>query len=160
MYPSELKYTKDHEWVRVEGGEARVGITDYAQDALGDVVYVELEVKNTSGTALQNLALVDRFPAGFEIENPRLGRSGAISFVNTEELWEASYLNLRDDRIEVFGGLGPNESKKVVYALRAVTAGRFAVPPVEIEAMYDPALWAREAGGEAVIAGPWREFLE
>src|SRR5829696_5803456 len=42
MYPSELKYTKDHEWVRVAGEEARVGITDYAQKQLGDVVYLEL----------------------------------------------------------------------------------------------------------------------
>lgn len=42
MYPSDLKYTKDHEWVRVSGAEAQVGITDYAQKQLGDVVYLEL----------------------------------------------------------------------------------------------------------------------
>jgi len=42
MYPSELKYTKDHEWIRVSGDEAKVGITDYAQKQLGDVVYLEL----------------------------------------------------------------------------------------------------------------------
>lgn len=42
MYPTELKYTKDHEWVRVSGGEAAVGITDFAQRQLGDVVFVEL----------------------------------------------------------------------------------------------------------------------
>ncbi|MEO6213758.1 MAG: glycine cleavage system protein GcvH [Vicinamibacterales bacterium] len=42
MYPSDVKYTKDHEWVRVEGHHARVGITDYAQKQLGDVVYLEL----------------------------------------------------------------------------------------------------------------------
>lgn len=41
-YPTELKYTKDHEWVRLEGDTARVGITDYAQRQLGDVVYLEL----------------------------------------------------------------------------------------------------------------------
>jgi glycine cleavage system H protein len=41
-YPSDLKYTKDHEWVRAEGSDAIVGITDYAQKALGDVVYLEL----------------------------------------------------------------------------------------------------------------------
>ena len=40
--PDELRYSTDHEWVRVEGGRVRVGITDYAQDALGDVVFVEL----------------------------------------------------------------------------------------------------------------------
>jgi glycine cleavage system H protein len=42
MYPTDLKYTKDHEWVRRAGAEARVGITDYAQKQLGDVVYLEL----------------------------------------------------------------------------------------------------------------------
>jgi glycine cleavage system H protein len=42
MYPSDLKYTKDHEWVRFSGEQAHVGITDYAQKQLGDVVYLEL----------------------------------------------------------------------------------------------------------------------
>ena len=42
MYPRELKYTKDHEWIRVEDGRGRVGVTDHAQEQLGDVVYVEL----------------------------------------------------------------------------------------------------------------------
>lgn len=42
--PGELRYSPDHEWVRMEGGSARVGITDYAQDQLGDIVYVELPV--------------------------------------------------------------------------------------------------------------------
>jgi glycine cleavage system H protein len=41
-YPADLKYTKDHEWVSADGGVATVGITDYAQKALGDVVYLEL----------------------------------------------------------------------------------------------------------------------
>jgi glycine cleavage system H protein len=42
MYPSDLKYTKDHEWIRLGGASAQVGITDYAQKQLGDVVYLEL----------------------------------------------------------------------------------------------------------------------
>jgi len=41
-FPSELKYTKDHEWVRVEGNEAFVGITDFAQRELGDIVYIDI----------------------------------------------------------------------------------------------------------------------
>ncbi|MEQ7800846.1 glycine cleavage system protein GcvH [Pedobacter sp. ASV1-7] len=45
-FPSELKYTKDHEWVRVEGNEAYVGITDFAQRELGDIVYIDI---NTVG---------------------------------------------------------------------------------------------------------------
>jgi glycine cleavage system H protein len=40
--PAELRYSSEHEWVRIEGGLVRVGITDYAQDALGDVVFVQL----------------------------------------------------------------------------------------------------------------------
>lgn len=49
-FPEELKYTKDHEWVRVEGDIAYVGITDYAQGELGDIVYVEVE---TEGETLE-----------------------------------------------------------------------------------------------------------
>ena len=41
--PSELKYTKDHEWIRIEGNNATIGITDFAQSELGDIVYVEIE---------------------------------------------------------------------------------------------------------------------
>ncbi|MCS7198652.1 MAG: glycine cleavage system protein H, partial [Candidatus Bipolaricaulota bacterium] len=41
-YPKEYRYTREHEWVRVENGRARVGITDHAQHQLGDIVYVEL----------------------------------------------------------------------------------------------------------------------
>lgn len=41
-FPDDLRYTREHEWARVEGAHVRVGITDYAQDALGDVVYVDL----------------------------------------------------------------------------------------------------------------------
>ena len=50
MYPGDLKYSKDHEWIRVSGDTGQVGITDYAQNQLGDVVYVELpEVGQTFG---------------------------------------------------------------------------------------------------------------
>lgn len=42
-FPAELRYTKDHEWIRLEGNVATIGITDYAQDQLGDIVYVEIK---------------------------------------------------------------------------------------------------------------------
>jgi glycine cleavage system H protein len=45
-FPSELKYTKDHEWIRIEGNEAIIGITDFAQRELGDIVYIDI---NTAG---------------------------------------------------------------------------------------------------------------
>lgn len=49
-FPGDLRYTKEHEWARLEGDVVRVGITDYAQDALGDVVYVELPEPGTRVT--------------------------------------------------------------------------------------------------------------
>lgn len=49
-FPSELKYTKDHEWVRVEGNEAYIGITDFAQRELGDIVYLDI---NTVGQEIE-----------------------------------------------------------------------------------------------------------
>jgi uncharacterized protein YfaS (alpha-2-macroglobulin family) len=126
---------------------------------LADLLYVEVELKNTSGERIQNIALVDRLPAGWEIENARLGRGGAVGWVNAEEQWAADYVNIRDDRMEVFGSLQPGEAKKIVYAVRAVTAGKFTLPPVEAEAMYDPRLWARDAGQQVTVSGPWKDFL-
>jgi glycine cleavage system H protein len=46
--PKELKYTKDHEWIRIEGKTATVGITDFAQGELGDIVFVEIETEGES----------------------------------------------------------------------------------------------------------------
>jgi hypothetical protein len=127
--------------------------------SLADLLYVEVEIENTTGERVQNIALVDRLPAGWEIENARLGRGGAVSWVEQDALWGADYVNIRDDRVEVFGSLGPREKKTVVYAVRAVTAGGFTLPPVEAEAMYDPRIWAREPGGQVQVAGPWKNYL-
>ncbi|WNZ64467.1 hypothetical protein QEG98_12790 [Myxococcus sp. MxC21-1] len=127
--------------------------------ALADLVYVELEIRNTTGERVQNIALVDRLPAGWEIENARLGRGGSTDWVDPASLWSADYVNIRDDRMEVFGSLGPREAKKVVYAVRAVTAGAFTLPSAEAEAMYDPRLWAREPGRTIQVSGPWKDNL-
>lgn len=124
---------------------------------LGDMVYVETTIANTSSQRIANVALVDRIPAGWEIENPRLGRSDSqsLEFVDTEALWAVDYLNLRDDRVELFGHLDKGEVRQVIYAVRAVTSGRFQLPPVEAEAMYNPSQWARQSGGLVTIRGPW-----
>ncbi|MBA2321354.1 MAG: hypothetical protein H0V89_09375, partial [Deltaproteobacteria bacterium] len=111
---------------------------DWSGHALGDLVYTRVTVRNTTGERIQNLALVDRLPAGWEIENPRLGRSNTVEWIDPEQVWDADHMNLRDDRLELFGALEPKETRQVIYASRAVTAGTFTIPPVEIEAMYDP----------------------
>jgi hypothetical protein len=64
-------------------------------------------------------------------------------------------MNLRDDRLEAFGTVPAAASKRIIYTVRVVTSGKFTIPPVEAEAMYDPTLWARDKGGTAVIGGPW-----
>src|SRR5678815_3488569 len=58
-YPSDLKYTKDHEWVRISGDTAEIGITDYAQQQLGDVVFVELPEPGATVTAGQSFGSIE-----------------------------------------------------------------------------------------------------
>jgi uncharacterized protein YfaS (alpha-2-macroglobulin family) len=122
---------------------------------LGDLVFVELEIANTSAAYIQNIALVDRLPAGFEVENPRLGRSTKAEWMKDDEVWLTDFMNMRDDHLEAFGALAPKTSRKIIYTVRAVTSGTFTIPPVDAEAMYDPSLWARQKGGTAVVGGPW-----
>ena len=70
---SNLRYTKEHEWVRVEGDVAVVGITDYAQEQLGDVVYVELPEVGRVAIQFQEAAVVESVKAASEIYAPVSG---------------------------------------------------------------------------------------
>ncbi len=126
---------------------------------LGDMVYVRLRISNQQSENIANLALTDRLPAGWEIENPRLGRGTLPDWADEDKRWSADYLNVRDDRVEVFGTLPARKTVEVVYAARAVTAGSFNGPSAEVEAMYDPEVWARVPGQTIVISGPWEDFL-
>jgi glycine cleavage system H protein len=78
--PDDLKYTADHEWVRADGNQLRVGITDFAQDALGDVVYVGLPGVGDAVTAGQACGEVESTKSVSEIYAPV---SGTIVAVNT-----------------------------------------------------------------------------
>jgi glycine cleavage system H protein len=69
-YPDDLRYTKEHEWVRVEGDLVRVGITDFAQDALGDVVYVDLPDAGTELHAGQAFAEVESTKSVSDVFSP------------------------------------------------------------------------------------------
>ena len=73
MYPDTLKYTKDHEWIRLEGGIGHVGITDFAQKQLGDVVYVELPEPGTTVTAGQSFGTIESVKAVSELFAPVSG---------------------------------------------------------------------------------------
>jgi glycine cleavage system H protein len=78
--PAELKYTKDHEWVRVEGNIAIVGITDFAQSELGDIVYVEVE---TEGEELGKEEIFGSVEAVKTVSDLYLPVSGKIVEFNT-----------------------------------------------------------------------------
>ena len=72
-YPGELKYTKEHEWVSVEGDTATVGITDYAQDALGDIVFVELPKTGDKVEKSKGAAVVESVKSASDIYAPISG---------------------------------------------------------------------------------------
>ncbi|MDB5371267.1 MAG: gcvH [Roseomonas sp.] len=71
---AELKYTKDHEWVRLEGGVATIGITDHAQNALGDVVFVDLPEAGREVASEEAIAVVESVKAASDVYAPIAGR--------------------------------------------------------------------------------------
>ena len=79
MYPPDLKYTKDHEWLRLEGGEAAVGITHFAQDQLGDVVFVELPDVGRRVKQGESFGTVESVKAVSELFSPISGEVTAVN---------------------------------------------------------------------------------
>jgi glycine cleavage system H protein len=77
--PEELRYSPDHEWVRVEGTRVRVGITDYAQDALGDIVFVDLPVVGSTVEAGGQLGELESTKSVSEIYAPVAGTVTAVN---------------------------------------------------------------------------------
>jgi glycine cleavage system H protein len=73
MYPSDYRYTKDHEWIKLDGPVGTIGITDYAQAELGDVVFVELPKAGTQVKAGQSFGTVESVKAVSEIFTPVSG---------------------------------------------------------------------------------------
>ena len=79
--PSDLKYTKSHEWIRVEGNVGTAGITDFAQQELGDIVFVEAPAQGSAVAAGAPMGSVESVKAVSEINAPA---SGAVSAVNAD----------------------------------------------------------------------------
>lgn len=80
-FPKELRYSREHEWIRVEGNRATVGITDYAQSQLGDVVFVEIPAEGAAVSAGKTFSVVESVKAVSDIYAPV---SGTIVAVNEE----------------------------------------------------------------------------
>jgi len=89
-YPADFRYTKEHEWVKVDGGIATIGITDYAQSELGDVVFVELPKVSAKLETGKSFGNVESVKAVSEIYAPA---SGEVTEVNPELTGKPELLN-------------------------------------------------------------------
>ena len=116
MVPTDLRYTKDHEWIRIDGEEATVGITDYAAGQLGDIVFVELPDQGRSlaqaatfGVIESVKAVSDLFaPVGGEVIATNDALAGSPELVNSEPYGGGWMIRLRlSDPAEADGLLDP-----------------------------------------------------
>jgi glycine cleavage system H protein len=80
-YPADYRYTKEHEWIKIEGNRGTIGITDHAQKSLGDIVFVELPKPGTELTAHKSFGTVESVKAVSELYAPV---SGTVTEVNEE----------------------------------------------------------------------------
>src|SRR5258707_11345093 len=80
-YPTDRKYTKEHEWIQVSGSSAAVGITDYAQESLGDIVFVEVPKVGAELAAGKTFGTVESVKAVSDLFSPA---SGTVTDVNAE----------------------------------------------------------------------------
>jgi len=119
--PENLKYTKDHEWIRVEGDEAFIGITDFAQGELGDIVFVEIETEEETLNKEEVFGTIEAvktvsdllMPIGGEVVevNPKLEDEPEI--VNTDPYNEGWLIKIKiTDKSEIDNLLGAEEYKK------------------------------------------------
>jgi glycine cleavage system H protein len=123
--PAELKYTEDHEWLRIEGEEAYVGITDFAQGELGDVVFIEIETSgeklskgDTFGTVEAVKTVSDLFmPVGGEVLEVNEELNDKPELVNKDPYGKGWMIKIKmDDPAEAEGLLSSGEYQKMVNA--------------------------------------------
>lgn len=78
-YPADLKYTKEHEWIKADGSSATIGITDYAQDSLGDIVFVDLPKVGSEITAGKTFGTVESVKAVSDLYAPATGTVAEVN---------------------------------------------------------------------------------
>lgn len=124
-FPQELKYTKDHEWVKIEGDTATVGITDFAQSELGDIVYVEVETVGDSlqhgdvfGTVEAVKTVSDLFmPLSGEVLELNSALDGEPELVNKDPYGKGWMIKIKiSDASEVSSLLSADDYKQLVGA--------------------------------------------
>lgn len=114
--------------------------------AVGDLVRVEIVVSTNGGT-IHNIAVVDALPGGLEVENPRLATSAET---NDGDGAEPDHVEFLDDRVVLFC-TADSEPRTYRYALRAISAGTFAAPPIQGDCMYDPSIACLGKAGQVTV---------
>lgn len=84
MYPNDFRYTKEHEWIKIEGGEALVGITDFAQHQLGDIIFVEMPAVGKELAARQSIGVVESVKSVSDVYAPVAGTVTAVNDALTQ----------------------------------------------------------------------------
>ncbi|MGH8970352.1 MAG: glycine cleavage system protein GcvH [Actinomycetes bacterium] len=113
MYPEDLRYTTEHEWVRTEGEKVRVGVTDFAQDALGDIVFVtlpevgaEVEAGAPCGEVESTKSVSDLYaPVSGTVVATNANLDGAPELVNSDPYGDGWMMEIRPDDPASVGGL-------------------------------------------------------
>jgi alpha-2-macroglobulin len=100
-----------------------------------------------------HVAMIDMIPGGFEVDITPEGIGRRQSLVQGVATWSPEYIDVREDRLIFFGAIGP-EVRTFVYRLKPTNRGRFAVPPLYAEGMYDRSVQGRSLGGEFSIGEP------
>jgi len=123
LIPDDLKYTDEHEWLRIEGDTAVIGITDYAQHELGDIVYVELPSPGTKAEVKKTLGVVEAVKTVSDIFAPVSGEIVAVneilstdaSVINKEPYGQGWMIKIKmSNPSETSTLLGPAEYRKLV----------------------------------------------
>lgn len=113
LIPKELYYTKEHEWMRVEGDEIVIGITDHAQDALTDIVYIELPGEDEVMGEMDEFAIVESVKSASPIFAPLAGKIVAVNdaledapeLMNTDPYGEGWIIRMKLDTPEAVTGM-------------------------------------------------------
>ena len=113
LIPKELYYTKEHEWMRVEGDEIVIGITDHAQDALTDIVYIELPGEDEVMGEMDEFAIVESVKSASPIFAPLAGKIVAVNdaledapeLMNTDPYGEGWIIRMKLDTPEAIAGM-------------------------------------------------------
>ena len=123
MVPDDLKYTKEHEWIRIDGDEGTVGITDYAQGELGDIVFVELPEPGAKVKQMKSLGTIEAVKAVSDIYAPVSGEvlesnpalKNKPELINSDPYGEGWIIKLQiEDPSELDNLLSPADYEKLL----------------------------------------------